>query len=359
MVVKLKKAALGIVSVGVGVGLMVFSEGVRSGVSSSIELCISTVIPSLFLFTALAVFLVKSGLTAAVGRLLDPVSRLVFGLSGEQFAVMLASFVSGYPVGARLVNELFSCGRATEREALRMLDFCVCGGPAFIVLAVGEATLGSRSDGFRLLIAHLLSAVFLAVVSRFFSRSSPRRTDGLSPAPCPPPISEAFTRSVTDAARSMFGVSAFVVAFGGLGGFLSSLEILPPAAVKTARALLEVTVGVGLFGRKQLELIAFLLGFGGISVHFQVLSSAAKLKVPYYRLFLSRTLHGALSAGLIMLMELVSPRVIDTVAGTSHPSPGIHGSPAAVIALLTMGAVLIGYSSGVGAKKRMEIGEKM
>lgn len=351
MVVNFKKAVLTVCAFCIGVGLVAFSEGVRNGVSDSIELCISTVIPSLFLFTALAVFFVKSGSATAIGRVVDPFSRVVFCLSGEQFAVMTVSFVSGYPVGARLINELYLAGRATASQAQRMLDFCVCGGPAFIVLAVGEATLGSHSDGVRLLAAHIASAVIMALASRLLAFGKNKASLAPTPqsAPEAKPLSLVFTLSVTDAARSMFGISAFVIAFGGLGGMLSSLEFLAPCVTKTLIALSEVTVGVGQFGRKELPTIAFLLGFGGISVHFQVLSAVSSLRFTYPRLLLSRTVHGTLSAILIALFESVSPRVINTAVGSTAPSPRLHGSPFAVAALLLMGAVLIFYSSDAKA----------
>lgn len=349
MAVRLKSIFIGLAAIVVAFFLFWFSEGVREGVRNGIALCLETVIPSLFLFTALTIFSLKSGLIAALGKILDPFSRLCFDLSGEQFSVMLASFVSGYPVGARLISELYKSNRVSEKKARKMLDFCVCAGPGFIVLAVGEGSLFSRADGYRLLIAHLLSAVLMAFLGRFVNKSNTENAPKQQLV-TPAPLSLTFTESVCDAARTMLSVSAFVVAFSGLGGIASSLQATP-IITKTIKAALEVTVGIGLFGRKQLPIIAFLLGFGGISVHFQVLSSVRELHYPYYRLLLSRAVHGALSFGMIILMELISPRVIDTALVDPSVTPKVHGSPAATIVLLCLGIVLIFYCSDAKLKK--------
>lgn len=350
MVVRLKTIFIVTAALTVAFLLFWFSESVREGVKNGIALCLETVIPSLFLFTALTIFSLKSGLIAALGKILDPFSRLCFDLSGEQFSVMLASFISGYPVGARLISELYKSNRVSEKKAKQMLDFCVCAGPGFVVLAVGEGSLFSRADGYRLLIAHILSAFFMAIFSRFSNKSKTENAPKQQLVTSAP-LSLAFTESVCDAARTMLSVSAFVVAFSGLGGIVSNFQSATPIISKTFQAVLEVTVGIGLFGRKQLPIIAFLLGFGGISVHFQVLSSIRELHYPYYRLLLSRTVHGTLSFGMIVLMELISPRVIDTALVSPSVTPKVHGSPAATIALLCLGVVLIFYCSATKTKK--------
>ena len=42
------------------IGLLAFSEQIKLGVTSGIKLCITSVIPSLYLFTGLSVFAVKA-----------------------------------------------------------------------------------------------------------------------------------------------------------------------------------------------------------------------------------------------------------------------------------------------------------
>ena len=223
--------------------------------------------------------------------------------------------------------------------------------PGFIVVTVGEAMLGSRNDGYRLLIAHTVSALIIAIISRFFYKKTADVKTIQEVSVEPHSLSEMFTDSVYSAAKSMLSVSAFVVVFSGLGSIFAVALKTFPLFSKIFRACLEVTAGIGFFGRKQLPIIAFFLGFGGISVHFQVLSNAKVLNCPYSFLFLSRIIHGLLSLSFCLLMELISPRVLSTGATSELPTVGLHGSPISGAALLFMGMVLIYFCSNPQTKK--------
>ena len=349
MIVKLRTALLIVMSLGFGVACLILSANIRKGVIDGIDLCISTVIPSLFLFTVAANFAVKAGICRILGKLFHPFSTKLLNLSGEQFAVFLLSLVSGYPVGVSLVNELFKQGKISESKARKMSYFAVSAGPAFILIAVGEVSLGHRADGLRLLLAHLLASTVLCaafgIISVFLKDKGLEPVETKDSLNNKASLADCFVESAVAASKTMFSVCTFVVVFGALAQLLST-DVLPftPFVSNLLRALVEVTVGVQRFGRGRLALIAFLLGFGGISVHFQVLSVAKSIKLRYLPFLFSRILHGLLSAAAVELFELISPRYIDT-AVTPAPQAALHGNPLGVLAMLLMGVILTVYTS--------------
>ncbi len=348
MILRFKTVIITLICFLFGMAVLMFSPFVRRGIANGIDVCITTVIPSLFLFSCVSCFAVKSGICYNIGKAFDKFSKPLFNLSGEEFAVFLFSCVSGYPVGASLVTELYKSGRISQNKAVLMTNFCVAAGPAFILVAVGEISLGSRSDGQRLLAAHVISSVLLAIIFGVYSRFSKTDTDksiGLKPFSLTPQSTTAlFVDSVTEASKNIFKICGFIVAFGGIGGMVSADNLpVSPFFANLVRALLEVTVGIDLFGRGRLALLAFLLGFGGISVHFQVLSVTRALKIKYFPFVCTRLVHGVCSAFVIAAFEKILPRSIDTLA-QSNTSPEINGSPFSVAALLLMGITLIVYS---------------
>ena len=111
---------------------------------------------------------------------------------------------------------------------------------------------------------------------------------------------------------------------------------------KTAAAicgLLEVTVGTAGCTRRQIVKVAFLLGFSGVSVHFQVMAAARHINLKLHRLVLGRILHGALSAGITAAAERLFPRTV--AASVNPPSAAASGSPAASAALIFLCVVLL------------------
>ncbi len=322
------------------------------GAKKGLHLCFSAVIPSLFLFTALSLFAQNSGAAKIISRPLSPLSRALFGLSGEEFSVFLLSLFSGYPVGAKLIAEMFSQNKIGRKRALIMLNYCVNAGPAFIVTAVGAIMLGSKSDGYRLLIAHILSSFLIMAALKPFIKKSGIEQKVLHNTE-PQPLCDCFVRSVSAAASSILSVCAFVVLFSALGEIIAALP-LPEALNKAIRAVLEVTVGASLFGRKQLGIIAFLLGFAGISVQFQVLAVTAQLKPSYIKLFFSRIAHGTLSYISIFIMEKFWPRSIKTSVPPGCLSAALSGDVSASAALLLMGIVLATFTFKEKNKNAME-----
>lgn len=332
-VLKIKKATVTVLVVMVAGFVLMFSGDVGQGVIKGITLSANSLIPSLFLFTAVSLFAVNSGVLEGFNKI-SPLSERLFGLNGNELSVFVLSLVSGYPVGAKMVNELLKSGQITKKRADRLLWFCVGAGPAFTVTAVGELTLGSKADGKRLLCATLFSSVVMAVLSRFVEKKEKPTESKKEKAPLLP-LSDAFVTSVSGAAQTMINVSAFVVAFSGLLGAFNSL-VTSRFVQKYLLSLPEVTTGVQNFGRGELYAVAFLVGFGGISVHLQIMSAAGDVKPKFLSIFVSRLIHGTLSAAFVFLFDWLFPRTVETAASNSTATAQIHGNPLSAAAMLLL-----------------------
>ena len=342
---RLKKAVITAAAVGLAAAVLIFSAEIRQGVVKGLSLSAYSVIPSLFLFTAAALFIVKSGAGRILGLAVSPITKVLFGLNAEEAAVFLISATAGYPVGAKLLNSLYLDGKISRAKALKMLCFSVNAGPAFIIATVGEGFLKCRGDGYRLLICHIISAFILAAAVRFlpdrlFARGSgiKKQTSQLNEKSA---ISDIFVLSVLEAGKTMLNVTIFVVFFAGIGGGLSALNF---GGADLLRALLEVTAGLSQISRRELYFAAFLLGFGGISVIFQVISSAASLKPKLTVVLCSRLCHGGLSYISAVIFEALFPR--NLAAGSFNLQPdnaALHTSPAAALSLILLLIVILWF----------------
>ena len=352
---KLKKAILTATAVGIAVAVLLFSNEIRQGVKNGLSLSAQSVIPSLFIFTAMSLFIIKSGAGQVLGRLISPVTRPLLGLNADQSSVFLISMVAGYPVGAKLLNSLYLDGKISRGKALKMLNFSINAGPAFIIVTVGEVFLKNRSDGYRLLICHLLATLILAVAVRFlpdrlFSNDTKSKKQTLLKSQGSA-LSDIFVLSVLEAGKTMLNVTIFVVFFAGLTGGFSAFGF---ANTGRLTSLFEVTAGLSNITRSQLPFAAFLLGFGGISVIFQVISSAESLRPKFTILLLSRLLHGGLSYALAIIFDFFLPR--DLMTGTFNVQPDtatVHTSPFATLSLLLLLIVMLFFLGSV--KKKYEL----
>lgn len=326
--------------------VLLFSHPQESiaGAVSGLLLCGQVVIPSLFPFAVVALFLSKCGILRFFGRFCEPVSKVLFYVNGEVFMALFMSFIGGYPVGARLIRELYDQKKLSRPQAQEMLCYSVNAGPAFVVVAVGAGILHNRQIGALLLAAHILSSLLLAVISGLRMR----KKLGFSPmeerkAPLQS-ISDAFVSATADAAASIFGICAWVVLFATIQALLAASG-LPEVVISISSCLLEVTTAVLGAGRNYI-LIAAILGWSGICVHCQVLSVCAEIRPNYLKFLFYRLLHGGLSAGIFFLLLKLFPQSVETLSNQVGAVFGDSSvSLAASLALLFLCLVLLFYVS--------------
>ncbi len=339
--VKLKNFTVFLLSALVGCVLIIFSDSAYIGVINGLKLSTNSVIPSLFLFTTLSLFLFESDCISLIANIVSPLTKRLLGLNGEEFCVLVLSFVAGYPMGANLINNLCANGSLSCKKAKIMLKFCINAGPAFIISTIGCGFLSSKSDGLRLFLASLFSSFTLLFISipalKRAEKSAETKKNHQQK-----PLSDVFVSSVSKAGTVMLTITAFVIIFSGISEIISCLN-LPHWVKTTVLSLLEVTTGIKQFGRLDLPIIAFLLCFGGISVQLQVLSSMKSVKISFLKIALWRILGGIVSAFFVDIFEIILPRT-DTVANMSAPTMSLSSqgaNPLGVAALLLMVITLV------------------
>ena len=132
-------------------------DGARQG----IELCLRTVIPSLFPFFVLSILLTSSLLGSSLA-VLRPLGRL-FGMPDGAESLLIPAFLGGYPVGAQNVAAAFRSGQLTKPEAERMLSFCSNAGPAFL-FGMAAAMFPRRWMALALWGIHIVGALCAALL---------------------------------------------------------------------------------------------------------------------------------------------------------------------------------------------------
>lgn len=348
--------------VGAGAALLLWPEATSTGVSRGLSICSSVIIPSLFPFLVLSGFLVKSGVSAALGRRLERPTRFLFGLPGCCAAGILIGFIGGYPAGAIAVGELMKQGALTPRQGRRMLAFCVNAGPAFILSTVGAGLLGSMTYGAMLLAAHAAAALVIGVLTRVLwppaadeTACLPSRSQRLAPA-------TAFVEAVNSACRSLLYMCGFIILFAavlsladgsGLSGWITQglrrlfdqWDLEPSVAGCLLPGLLEVSSGsieAATTGSLAPLLLGMVMGWGGLSVHCQISATLHTYHLVDRRFFLARGAHALLGG----LFSLILFRYVPVAVTTWNPQGSgwalsASGSAVSTLALLALCALFL------------------
>ena len=313
----LRKYLLAALALFAGAGIVLFPGELSEAVRGSVGGCLEVVIPALFAFTVLAVYLQRSGLYRVVLKPLTvPLSKLL-RLPEELCAVFL-------------LTGLVRSGRLRRGDASRLLCCCYGSGPSFVIGTAGMQAFGSAAAGGMIFGACILSSLAAAaVVCRF---GEPILLDESSSAQ--DLSAECFISSVDAGARVMYTVCVMSVAFAAVTALLDSAGITELAAWVLGKlglggnsdrllpALLEVTQVRGLVPEgAAASLCAAALSFGGVCVLMQV-GALTGGEISMKPLLISR-LPAALLSGLLAV-----PAGKLTAAAEAY-SPNVSGVPAA------------------------------
>lgn len=311
----------------IGAVLVINGKAAAQGAAEGISLCLNTVIPSLFCFMVLTGFLVQSGIYRLLSLPLAPVAKHLFFLPSDTASIILLSFVGGYPMSAKAISDLLACRRISFSCAQRMLCFCFCAGPSFIITAIGAGMFGSVSVGIFLYLTQVfiscLIGIVLGIYSRIHSHTLSLPVSSLTPVAAQPiSYSRAFVNSVAQAVQTCGQMCGFVILFKAVSALLS-----PVLKNKNLSCLilgsLEVTNGCALgaslpFG---VVFVSVFLSFGGFSVLAQIAGILKDSPLSVKPLFIARLFH-ALFSGLVSLFFLKRfPQVISVFGSISRPVP--------------------------------------
>ncbi len=326
-----------------GEQLLFNSSLVTGAIRSSLELCVSTIIPSLFCFMVLSAFLSGSGLGKWLSLPLLPLMKwlkLPSGCGG----ILLMSLLGGYPAGAKGIRDAWQKGQLGEGVLQRLCLFCICPAPSFVIVALGERLLGNRQLGLLLYGAQVLALLLLAALSSFF-------TEDLHPGErlrylrkgVDKSLSAALVDAVDFSCHTLLHMCGFVVLFGVTAALLGQLP-LSSEQHSILSAALEITVGSRQLaesgGSHRLQLLAFFLSFGGTAVLFQLKNILQDVPCSFGRLLTGRILHGGLSVGIFQLLLRCFPQALEVLSGEVPPL-AIHNSSTPLLSGCFLGMTLI------------------
>lgn len=334
------------------VGLLLFPQAASAGAKNGLVLCSDVLIPSLFTFMVLSSFIVKSGFSAKLEALLNPVTQVLFGLPGSAGATILLSMVGGYPAGARGVRALLEEKQINPAQANQMLCFCVGAGPAFVVSVIGGGIFKNTKIGAILFFSQVIAALLLGAFSRCIFKNTSKNTAPPQRRSAKMDIATALVESCEDATTGTINMCAFVVLFSSLmmilaqsgalsriSSFLEQMGVAPAMAESIVPLLLEITNGCVTAAKSKAspELVSFAIAWAGICVQFQIFACISEIPVNRPLIIFFRFLHGLLAAAISNVAFRLFPVSVETFSNYGQPGEsGLSSTPVGCLALVLL-----------------------
>lgn len=276
--------------------MLIFPKEILKGAKNGLLLWYNNVVPSLLPFMIFTAMLVKVGFPQRLGRVMAPLCKRLFNISGEGAFAMAIGVISGCPLGAKTACDLYNEGLLSRSEAERLTMFCNNTGPLFVVGAVGEGMFGNGRVGMMFLLIQYISAVILGIISGIFSPEN-KISQRYSAQGAECNLCDILSEAVLSGVNGITLVGGFIVLFSVICAIFESCRLLDFAAFllpvdrECAKGLiagiLEVTNGMGRLtsaDKINYPVICAVISWGGLSIHAQSASfiSGAGLSVGKY-----------------------------------------------------------------------------
>ncbi len=336
--------------------LLKFSSYSVSGVKKGIDICMGSLIPSLYPFMILTNYYALSEISEVRMGVIDKLCSLLFRLPGCCAAVILFSFVGGLPVGAKMSVGLYERGLISKEQCGRMLCFCVNPGPAFVISAVGMTMLGSKATGVIIYVSLILSSLIIGITSRYFSVGNETYIDSISvknSAVKGAPLETAVIKS----SKAIFAICAWVVAFSCLNEITANLN-LSDAVKSFILFTSEMTCGSMTAAESfSAPIIAAVIGFSGFCGHFQLMGEINKAEIKYKYFLVSRIINSGISAVICSFLMKIFPVAEETFSVGIKPEVSESSGSAVLSALMLLMAVLflMGDDYRIGRKNTKKV----
>ena len=270
--------------------LVVFPERYLSTIFFGIKIWATTVLPSLLPFFFLTALFTKTDTLFTLTKWAGGATRALYRQDGIAAYVQMMSFLSGYPIGVKIVADLYTKGDIDEHQAKKLAVVSSTSGPLFIVGGIGVAMFSSSRIGYILLISHYLSSVILGIIFRYLPDGNGRLTLKRENE------ENVLYESAYSSVISALIVGAFIAVFYTFANVLYDSRLLYPLQLLLSKimgselsdgfiiGLVECTTGIRMISLSaatpiSISLVCSLVTLGGLSVWCQSIIYLKKAKV--------------------------------------------------------------------------------
>lgn len=260
--------------------LFIFPSWCADGVKLGINLLLYSLLPAILPFMLFSNFLIKSNLSHLTGAIIHPLFGRIFKTSKNGSYALIMGFLCGYPLGAKIINDLILEKKISFEEGNYLFRFINNPGPAFIQGYVISTVCAPKELRIPALLLTYLPGIIIGLVSgRKFSRF---KSEINSDESANIPFSKIVDDSIFDAFATTARLAGYVIIFSIISTLVINIPGLPYLIKNVMVCMFEITSGIYYISVTKLP-VAVKLFFsilcsiaGGFSILFQINSVVAK-----------------------------------------------------------------------------------
>jgi sporulation integral membrane protein YlbJ len=280
--------------------IIINNQMVYKTISSSIDIWLNVLIPSLFPF-----FIISD-----IPKKIKTFLCKVFKIRENSLVIFLLSLLSGFPSNARNTRTMYDKGLITKEEASHILMFTHFSNPLFILTTVGLAFFNNKKLGLVILISHYVSNIILGILLRNISPSNYAVSEK-SFKKTKLNFGWVLTNSIKHALDTLFLIFGTLTVFLVIASIIINRFNVSSYGSIIIKGILEITMGLqelSLLNLNSLYVVvisSMMISFGGLSVHMQVISQLVGTDISYRNFFWGRIYQMVISGVLASIFYYI------------------------------------------------------
>lgn len=282
------------------VEIIINRNTVFNTISFSLNIWITSILPSLFPFFVLSDILNSYDVINYIPKFIKNIFKKLFNISDNGLFVFFISMLSGFPSNARNIRLLYTDNKISKEESEHLLFFTHFSNPMFILGTLSILFFNNKSLGLLIIIPHYLSNFIIGFILR--KHNLPNNNYIINNKKNnPKKFGIIFTKSIKSSIDSLLVILGTLSVFLVMSTLIIDLFNLNSINSLLIKSILELTSGLkelsNLIKDSKILVImsSCILSFGGLSVHMQVINELTDTDISYKNFFIGRILQTILS----------------------------------------------------------------
>lgn len=284
--------------------ILIFPANAYIGAKKGLLLWFNTVLPTLLPFIIMSNLIIRLQITKPLSKFLYPFFHFIFRVSKGGCYPILIGFLSGIPVGAKSVGDLYSNGSIEEEEAQYLLSFCNNSSPMFIIGYIAIAQLNMKELRgpllFIIYISGILSAFLYFRILKLHKRKNiyaSEYSNSFIEVVEPKFNFAVLDSAIMDGFEVITKVGGYIILFSIPAQIVTSFGSPDNLFKLLSIGLLEITTGINQISMSSLDLnikivlITMITSLGGLSGMAQTKSVISNTRLSFGTYFKVKLIH--------------------------------------------------------------------
>lgn len=257
-----------------------------------------------------------------MSKLLSPIAK-TFNLPKSCSYVVFMSFLSGYPIGAKLTLDCYENNLISDNDVIPLLSIASTSGPVFVIGTVGSMLFDNVKIGIICYVSHIIGAL----INGILYKNNNYKTDENGYVKLVK-YDNVLKDSVYNSVISVLTVGGFIAISSFIIDILNDIKLTnilskpienifgySNISIETAKgftmALFEITKGLKVISTTNVSiyviipLATFLISFGGLTIILQCFSFVEKLKIKFSAFIKIKTTQAIISTCVAIVLTSI------------------------------------------------------